>query len=451
MSSIDATLQQRIDVRMPSLPSWLILSAVTLFVGLVFLTSEHRWDRSSLKDYVESAEERAIAAVSGNKLRRFAFFAIAGCGTLLLLSSGKWPALREPLGLCLLLAAGWSFASVLWADSVGFTTKRLFLLLLCSCGALGIASTLSLRQMAILLLCVTAGYAFMGILAEVLQGNFRPWAAGYRFAGTLHPNAQATNCGAMALSALAVWKGNALTNRRAGTRRWRFGAQQMAGCLFISAVVLLLMTKSRTASAAIIMVITIVWATRQRLALNLMLAGSALVPALLLAYAITFTAAGSSVGEAANMGRSDSQGAFNGRLPIWEICLGRVGAHVPIGFGYDGFWTAERIEDISWEVGWSISSVHSEYIELVLGLGVIGLGLYLMVQFLAIGWFWLRYYRLGFGGDALILGLLLIGAVQGFMETGYLHPSSFVPFMTLSGIVRLAFFTDHQTSWAGVA
>ena len=78
MSSIDATLQQRIDVRMPSLPSWLILSAVTLFVGLVFLTSEHRWDRSSLKDYVESAEERAIAAVSGNKLRRFAFFAIPG-------------------------------------------------------------------------------------------------------------------------------------------------------------------------------------------------------------------------------------------------------------------------------------------------------------------------------------------------------------------------------------
>ena len=95
--------------------------------------------------------------------------------------------------------------------------------------------------------------------------------------------------------------------------------------------------------------------------------------------------------------------------------------------------------------------MHSEYIELVLGLGVIGLGLYLMVQFLAIGWFWLRYYLLGFGGDALILGLLLIGAVQGFMETGYLHPSSLVPFMTLSGIVRLAFFTDHQTSWAGVA
>ena len=451
MSSVNATLQPRLDVRMPSLPSWLLLSGVTLIVGLVFLTSEHRWDRSGLKDYVESAEERAIAAVSGNKLRRFAFFAIAGCGTLLLLSSGKWPALREPLGLCLLMAAGWSFASVLWADAADFTIKRLLLLMLCSCGAVGIASTLSLREMAIVLLCVSAGYAFMGIVAEILQGNFRPWAGGYRFAGTLHPNAQATNCGAMALSALAVWKGDELANARPGTRRWRFGAQQLAGCLFITAVFLLLMTKSRTASAAIIMVIAVVWATRQRLALNLMLAGSALVPALVLAYALTFTAAGSSVGEAANMGRADSQGAFNGRLPIWEICLGHVGSHVPIGFGYDGFWTAERIEDISWEVGWSISSVHSEYIELVLGLGVIGLCLYLTVQFLAIGWFWVRYYRLGCGGDAMILGLLLIGAVQGFMETGYLHPSSLVPFMTLTGIVRLAFFTDHQTSWAGVA
>lgn len=421
-----------------------MVAGITLFVGLVFLTGEHRWDRSGLKDYVESAAERAIAASSGNNMRRIAFFAIGGVGAGLLLIGKRLPALREPMGMALILACCWTYASVAWAENTDFTIKRLLLLTLCISGCVGLSSALTLRQLAIVLVSVTSGYLILGVVAEVIQGNFRPWASGYRFSGTLHPNAQATNCGAMALAALALMMRcpNDPPKSKAALRRMMSG-------LFVAAVFFLLLTKSRTASAAIIFVIGLIWSIRQRLGANLVIAGTGLLAILVVIFTLSISGVGDSVGDAANMGRADSQGAFNGRLPIWEICLRRMGSHIPVGMGYDGFWTPERIEDVSWELSWAISSAHSEYIEVILGLGLIGMLFYVLAQGGAIFWFWIRYYRLGNGGDAMILGLLLIGVIQGFMETGYLHPNAAVPFLTLTGMARLAFFTDRTTSLQG--
>lgn len=425
---------------------WLVV-AVTLLIGLVFLTDEHRWDRSGLKDYVESAEERADAAVSGNSLRRLAFLTLGCAGTMLLLISGRLPVVREPLGLSLLLAASWTFASLLWADSATFTLKRLLLILLCVGGIVGVASVLSLRQLAAVTLIVTGSYLVLGVAAEVLQGNFRPWAGGYRFAGTLHPNAQSTNCGALALSAMALWRGN---NEASSHTQRIVKFTTIAGAAFLVGIAFLFLTKSRTAMAAILLVIGLIWTTKQRFGSNLIVAGSGVLAVAALCFAVFASGMGGNVDDAANYGRADSQGALNGRLPIWEICVRRVGPQMPIGFGYDGFWTPERIESVSWELGWSISSAHSEYIEIALGLGVIGLGLYVVVQTGGIIWFWMRYLRLGHGGDAMIFGLLTVGAIQGFMETSYLHPSALTPFIALSGMSRLAFFTDHSTQWNGV-
>lgn len=425
---------------------WLLCLGATLLVGLVFLTDEHRWDRSGLKDYVESAQERASAATEGNRLRRLAFLALGASGAVLLFASGGLPALREPLGMCLLLATAWTFASFLWAESASFTLKRLMLLVLCSSGIMGLASVLTIRRLTILTLFVTTFYLGVGICAELSLGNFRPWAGGYRFAGTLHPNAQSTNCGAMALAAFALWHRIPIDRDASFSRRLLL-ARQLAGLLFFVAVGFLFLTKSRTAIAAVMLTVTLVWGTRQRLGTNLIVGGAGLLTAVILGYVLLVSGAGKNVSDSANLGRADSQGALNGRLPIWEICVERMGSKLPIGFGYDGFWTPERIQDVSWELGWSISSAHSEYIEIALGLGVIGLALYLLTQTLGIAWFWVRYFRLGHGGDAMVLGLLLVGAIQGFMETSYLHPSSFAPFICLTAMVRLAYFSDHTRMW----
>lgn len=437
---------ERVALPKIQLPAWALVPAAALMLGLVFLTGEHRWDRSALKDYVESADERAVAATQGNRLRRIAFVALGGTGLLLLVTSGRLPSLRDPMGLVLLMSIGWTFASILWADSTSFTLKRLMLLTLCGSGVAGFASAVSLRQLAVVTLSITAFYLGMGVFAELSLSTFRPWAGGYRFAGTLHPNAQATNCGAMALAAFALWRDGAKKKHRS---RFGMGRRHIGGVLFLVAVFFLVMTKSRTATAAIVLVIGMVWATRQSFGTNLIVAGIGLLAAIILGYGLMVSGAGTDVSESANMGRADSQGAFNGRLPIWEICIGRVGSQLPIGFGYDGFWTPDRIQDVSWELGWSISSAHSEYIEIALGLGIIGLLLYLTGMLLGMCWFWVRYMRLGHGGDAMVFGLLTIGAIQGFMETGYLHPNSLAPFVCLVGMTRLAFFTNHANMWKG--
>src|SRR5206468_7535924 len=48
------------------------------------------------------------------------------------------------------------------------------------------------------------------------------------------------------------------------------------------------------------------------------------------------------------------------------------------GYGYGGFWTPARISMISDDQQWSITSSHSEYLEIALDLGVIGLALYVV-------------------------------------------------------------------------
>lgn len=435
-------------LRHASCPKWLLLSGLTLLCSLVFLTEGHRWDRSGLKDYVESAAERADAASSGNNQRRLAYLVLGGTGIAMLLASGNMPAIREPMGVILFLAIAWTYSSVLWADAFGFTLKRLLLLTLCATGVVGFASLLTLRQISMIMLVVTSFYLGVGVFAEIVQGNFRPWASGYRFAGTLHPNAQATNCGSMAFAAFALTR-RSVEEFGVTFRKRKKILRLITGMLFCVALFCLLLTKSRTAIAGVLFILGLTWASRKSLGTNIVVAGAGLLLVLSLSYTITVSGIGRDVGETANLGRDDSQGAFNGRLPIWEICLRQLGNKSLVGCGYDGFWTGDRIEDVSWELGWDISSAHSEFIELILGLGIIGMILYAGVQFSGIGRFWHRYRRLGYGGDGLMMGLLLIGLIQGFMETGFLHPSSFGPFMTLCGIVRLGFFTDQATLRSG--
>ncbi|MEP3479020.1 MAG: O-antigen ligase family protein [Fuerstiella sp.] len=435
-------------LRAASRSSAVLQMGLILLCGAVFLTEGHRWDRSGLKDYSESAVERADAASRGNNLRRIAYLALGGTGVLLVLSSGKMPAIREPMGVFLFLAIAWTYSSVIWADTFSFTLKRLLLLSLCAAGTVGLASCLSLKNLTVTVFGVTTAYLGIGIVAEIMQGNFRPWASGYRFAGTLHPNAQASNCGAMVFSALALTRRSVEEigmNFRKRKQIFRF----ITGSLFVLGLFCLLLTKSRTAIAGVLLIVGLTWASRKSIGTNFIVGGMGLLLLFSLTYTVVVTGAGRDVGQTANLGRDDSQGAFNGRLPIWEICLRQLGRKSLIGCGYDGFWTGARIEDVSWELGWDISSAHSEFIEVVLGVGIIGLVLYAGVQFCGIGRFWYRYRNLGYGGDGLMMGMLLIGLIQGFMETGFLHPYSFGPFVTLCGIVRLAFFTDQITLRSG--
>jgi O-antigen ligase len=54
-----------------------------------------------------------------------------------------------------------------------------------------------------------------------------------------------------------------------------------------------------------------------------------------------------------------------------------VGVRPLAGYGFESFWTGDHIRDISAQEGWTVPISHNGFIELMLGVGVVGLTLYL--------------------------------------------------------------------------
>ena len=180
---------------------WLAIAVV----GLGFFLTEQNLNRSLQEEFTFSAETLEQAVAGGNSLRRMAFSAIAMLGVLFLLrNAGPRLSARDPLALLVLAVLAICLASLLWSSDPALTVRRLVVLGFCFLGALGIARQLSARQLCAAVLIVPTAYVAIGILAELKLGTFRPWAAGYRFSGTVHPNTQAGYCGLLCLAAVAM-------------------------------------------------------------------------------------------------------------------------------------------------------------------------------------------------------------------------------------------------------
>lgn len=404
---------------------WLLPAAIGL-LSLVFLVDGHRLDRSTLTNFVESAEARAAGVTHGNWRRRAAFLSLAATGVLLLLTSHSRPMITGVLGLMLTGAVVWSFVSMGWADDRALAFKRLMVLGFCLLGAMGLASRFNLTDLCKATLWITSIYAAIGIGAEIMHGNFRPWSGGYRFAGTMHPNGQALNCGAMTIAGFLLRRGDA--HRR------------LSMFMFLAGLFCLVLTKSRTATGGTLIAIGILWSMKRSIETRWI----ALIATawLVITGVMVGMLANSSGGftNAVNMGRESETAAGNGRYPIWTTCWDMVGSRAPIGFGYECFWLPERIEFVSWTVGWPLSSAHSTYLEVVLSIGIVGLLLYLAAIGLGLAASFERHRSTAEIGAGFLFGVLLLGAIQGLMESGFSSPTSLVPFVASVGIARLAFF-----------
>ena len=86
--------------------------------------------------------------------------------------------------------------------------------------------------------------------------------------------------------------------------------------------------------------------------------------------------------------------SLNGRTDLWEYLIGRAMTRPILGFGYAGFWeNYEEILGVSRNISWFTLDVsgnaHSGYIEFLLQLGLVGVGL-LAVNFL------IAFYKVSF-------------------------------------------------------
>jgi O-antigen ligase len=405
-------------------------------VGAVLFFKDHALTISQYALWTPWSAEGQTAA-GGNLLKGLALSLVAAIG-LYLLRRPDGRALRADNLLALLWigCAAWCLASICWSSDAGRTARQSVAMIFFVIAALGIARQFTPRDLVTMALALSAGYVAVGVAAEMCLGTFRPWAGEYRFAGTLHPNSQGAQTAVLCLAAACAL----LAAEDRLRRRWLLA-------LLAAGLAALLLTKSRTSCMALLAALAVVgWvrtSARRRLLVGLGIAAAAILLVL----------AGSLLGQFAQnravalvmLGREEQSAELTGRLPIWTELAGYARQRPWTGYGYESFWTPDRIDDISGEVEWPLREGHNQYLDAVLAVGLVGAAAILACVLVAAG----RAARLlretGDCGYAMILGLLVYGLFSAALESGKMG-AGFESLLIGCGTAQLAFVAPCAAS-----
>ncbi len=301
------------------------------------------WQRSTYDLYGDAASTED-AARDGSMARQLGMLSLAGFGIAsLVMPGGKRVRPDGVLGALCLAFLVWCALTCAWAADPMLSFKRWIVLMCESLAGLGIAKRVSARQFAWMALTCCSAWLGLGLLAELSHGTFRPWQSTYRLAGIFHPNQMGINCAMLSMAAFYLGKGG-----RAGNR------MLMAVAAF--GFVMLYLTQSRTAMAALILSIVALWLLMTPAVTFFMRSLAAVTLAAAVTTAVGFGLL--NVGqESLAMGRADHDpSSLTGRVPLWEELLGYVQYRPLVGYGFNSFWTSERIAEISHSQEWLLSS-----------------------------------------------------------------------------------------------
>jgi exopolysaccharide production protein ExoQ len=261
----------------------------------------------------------------------------------------KWTAL-----LCL-----WAIASSLWSADAAESFRR----------GLGLAGTsmaglyIGLRygpkqQLRIIASVIGVGAVASLLVCLLLPGiglnPFGCWVGVYLIKNTMGR--------VMALGALCFVL-LALSERRRRVVRFAF---------FLFCCVLLVLSQSATGLVVTLLILAMLLPLRKLLYLG---------PKRLLAAAFVlgpFLAVGT-IWAAENweeivfaLGRSSS---LSGRIPLWQLVWGEITQRPVLGYGFTAFWTSWEGQRVSQTVAWDVAvpHAHNSFLEVWLGLGIIGL------------------------------------------------------------------------------
>jgi O-antigen ligase len=409
---------------------------VAAVLGAAFFAIEHNLHKSVSVLNAAEVEEIQQGVAGGSTQRQAAYLCVGALGLVLTCRRGGRPvALSDPLLLALLILSIWSALSIAWSDDCYLTFKRVVELGCCLAAALGLARQASLRDLHYMTVALLLVYTVLGLLAEGALGTFQPWVQDYRFAGTMHPNAQGLNIAALILG-LVLLLGAGRDNRL-----WIV--------LAAAAAVLLLLTRSRSAvfglAAAFAALGWLKMSPRGRtLAAT---AAGGLVAATLLVWAVCGVSLVSPASDALLLGRTEDAETLSGRLPLWTELLGYARQRPWAGYGYDSFWTPPRIEDVSAACEWTIHVAHSAYLETLLSLGLVGTVLLAFIVMLSLRRLATSWLSSGEPAYGFFFALLVLGLVKGIFESG-LAELMFIPVATKCGLFQAA--TARRSAAAAV-
>lgn len=306
-----------------------------------------------------------VGEQQGNAGRQIAFLVLGFVGLLGVYHGYKekqgavpWNA-RMLVPIALLL--GWCSLSLFWSDIWMVAAKRLFVVGLMFLGGFGLALSWTSIEILKFIALSSAINLSVGVFDEVTGGYFAPLSGVYRFTGTLTPNEEGYLCMVLVVASACVAR--MLSKGRSASLFYR--------CLACYGLVFMLLTRSRGALTALavacFLYFFVVLDIRRKVLTTLLLGTTGLV--------LMGTGVLPVILDTLNRGGEGSQ-SFTGRTPLWAELMGYVQDRPWLGYGYESFWTAATIDDIFKHQHWATNSAHSEYIESMLTIGIIGMVLH---------------------------------------------------------------------------
>lgn len=420
-------------------PSATRISIVYLLItigllGGVFFIAEHQPTISLRPDFVAEIDVQESWSAGGNRLRQVGFLALGSFGVFgLLFGKARQFRLNSVIlfGLAYVAWAGVSFA---WSIDPGTTARRYVVMLCCVSAAFGIGRLLTMQQIILAAFFVFAAYLVLGVGVEFALGAFRPLAADYRFAGTVHPNTQGAYLSLFCIACLTL----VFTLPK---YRWVWWSA------FAVAFAFLLLTKSRTASAAMLLSAFAMWvvASSPRRTVLLSLGATWIFSVVLLLFVASGFDPLREYSEILLMGREEDATSLTGRIPLWTD-LWRYGRQNPLmGYGYAAFWNPRHIYEISTSQEWTISEAHSSYVDGLLQLGLVGVALLVATALSGIVHAAMQYQKSTDISTLFLVAGLVFCLLRGLSESGMGSPMVITMFLAAALISKCSFASETNT------
>lgn len=361
--------------------------------------AETREDRIK-DDYIDNIE-----AGSSQRKLIFVAYGLIGLAAAAVCRSRPWNVrpLAATLLVCLVV---WAMLSVTSSYEPELTYRRLAATGLLLLGSVGFARMLRPNELLAVSLVTFALFVANSLLLDLGAGG-RPWDSDYRFAGTLHPNIQAAYCGLLCLAAFSQPVG--------------FGQRWITRSLLAFGLVMLVQTQSRTAVLAVLIGLMMVFLVRLRPAFR-WAAGAGLASLASLGVMVIASLGDggrAQLRDAMLLGRTEQAGSLTGRVPLWEQLSEYLWDRPLTGYGYETFWTPDRIADVMKTQEWALQSAHNGYLDFTLQLGLVGLALGVALVIAGFNLCQSAYTRTQAAGYAFAYGLFAFAMTNSLLESHF--------------------------------
>jgi exopolysaccharide production protein ExoQ len=346
-------------------------------IGMLFFILQH--DLFWAKNYQEFGHIHSDVAIkvvaAGSMTRQIVYIFIA---ILFLVSfvQNKQRSLiiNAFIGWFLILFFLWSICSISWSSDPLMTFRRLVVSFIIMFSALVMARQLSLFQIIFLTIFVCGLYLVTGIIMEISLGVFHPLKESYRFCGTIDPNIGSWSWALLLIGCYFLYKSG-------------YKYKKTIAALFAVSLVFVLLSKTRTTVISLILALSFYsFLTKNK--------SRVFIAILIFAWlgCFSFFLLGDQLSNVLwngiLLGRDDTHiNTLTGRVPVWIATLPYIKDRLFLGYGYNSFWNSLHVEEVSKIADWggtAVTSALNGYIDLVLGVGIIGTILFIVFYIMTI-------------------------------------------------------------------